>query len=669
MYDYTRAKQLSDLRGVIALPRTTIDQECLVIRVIVAEDEAPLRAAIADLIAGEDRFELIGAVADTDTAIELARREQPDVALLDVRMPGGGGARAAREIGVVSPKTQTIALSAYEDRSNVLEMLRSGAVSYCVKGTAPTEILDAIYRAVRGQSSLSNQLVADLVGDVARDVSERAQTDDVVRRNEARFRQLLESAPDAVVVVDAEDNIVLVNEQTVRMFGYTRQELLGRPIETLLPARFRDSQVALRDRFVADPGARPTTQRELAGLRKDGSEFPANMSLTANETIDGYGAAAFIHDLSERRASDAMLRKNAKHFEALLESAPDAVVIVDAIGHIFFANEQTEKLFGYDRSELLDRPIEVLIPERFHEHHLALRDSYLANPRPRPIGSGLDLAGRRKNGLEFAVDISLSAIETSDGRLVAAFVRDATERKAQALRERDIASRRAVLAHLVSAGEDERRRIAADIHDDSIQVVTAAGMRLQIMRRSLDDSEQLRLVDELGETIQLAISRLRHLVFELRPPALDHEGLGPALRMYLNVADEQTSTSYKLDDRLTSQPPEATRVILYRIAQEVLTNVRKHAGAANATVTLTEREGGYHVRVVDDGIGFAPEAATDRPGHLGIAAIRERAELAGGWLRVESAPSHGTTVEFWIAPGAEGEHSEVGQPRMTGVTM
>jgi PAS domain S-box-containing protein len=629
------------------------------IRVLVAEDEERLRAAISDLIADEEGLELAGAASDADEAIEQARLTQPDVAVLDVRMPAGGGQRAAEGIREVSPGTRSIALSAYEDRLNILEMLRLGAVGYIVKGVAPKELVEAIHRAARDQASLSAAIVSDLVGDVSRDVAERADAAEVVRRNEARFQRLLESAPDAVVIVEADGKILLVNEQTVRLYGYQRQELIGQPIKMLLPARFREEQAGHGGGYFSDPDTHPMELGpELTGLRKDGSELPVDLSLSTMETDDGQLTAAFIRDLSERRASDAMLRKDAKHFEALLESAPDAVVIVDVAGHIFFANEQTEKLFGYDRSELLDRPIEVLLPERFHKSHVTLRDEYLADPRPRPIGAGLDLAGRRKNGSEFPVDISLSGIETSEGRLAAAFVRDATERKAQADLERDIATRRAVLAHLVSAGEDERRRIAADIHDDSIQVMTAAGMRLQILRRSLQDPEQLQLLDELEQTVQLAISRLRHLLFELRPPALDHEGLGPALRMYLDVADEQTNTSYHLDDRLISQPSEATRVILYRIAQEVLTNVRKHAGADNATVILAERDGGYFVRVVDDGIGFAPESAGARPGHLGLAAIRERAELAGGWLRVESAPARGTAVEFWIAPGVAGGHSE-----------
>ncbi len=650
------------------MPRSTSGQERCPIRVMVAEDEEPLRTAIADLVARQGNLELVGTASEVDAAIEMARVLQPDVALVDMRMPGGGGARAAREICAVSPGTQPIALSAYDERSSVLEMLRSGAVGYIVKGSAPPEIIDAINRAVRDQSSLSTKVLADLVGDVSRDVAERAEADEVVRRNEARFRRLFEATPDGVVIVEANGKILLANEQTVQLFGYTRQELVGRSIEILLPPRLRESHARHRTAYFSDSRMRPMgSGLDLIGMRKDGSEFPVDISLSETETEEGYTATAFIRDLTERRASDAMLRKNAKHFEALLESAPDAVVIVDAGGKIFFANEQTENLFGYDRSELLDRPIEVLIPERFHEHHLVLRNDYLADPRPRPIGAGLELAGRRKNGIEFPVDISLSGIETSDGRLVAAFVRDATDRKARADLERSIASRRAVLTHLVSAGEDERRRIAADIHDDSIQVVTAAGIRLQILREALDDPSQLLLLDQLAESLQHSISRLRHLLFELRPPALDHEGLGPALQMYLDVADEQTSTVYYLDDRLTSQPAESMRVIVYRIAQEVLTNVRNHAGAGSATVTLTEGEGGFAIRVVDDGVGFVPEDAVSRPGHLGIAAIRERAELAGGWLRVESAPGRGTMVEFWIPSGFDERRSGTGAPAPAGV--
>jgi len=635
--DVTRARAQGAERGVS-------------LRVAVAEDEEPLRAALADLIAGEDGLELVGTAHDADSAIELARALQPDVVLLDVRMPGGGGARATEGIRAVSPRTRTVALSAYEDGSNVLAMLRGGAVGYLTKGVSPTEILEAIHRAGRDQASLSAEAVSLVVGALPRDRAGRAGGDELLGGGEARFRRLLESTPDGVVMVEADGRILLANPQALRMFGYTAQELLGQPIEVLLPIRLRARHRGNRSDHFAGFRTRPMgSGLELAGLRKDGSEFPVDVSLSPMESDDGHVATAFIRDMSERRASEAMLRKNEKHFEALLESAPDAVVIVGAAGRISFVNAQAERLFGYHRSELVDRPIELLVPERFHEHHRALVERYLASPRPRSIGAGLELVGRRRNGTEFPVDISLSGIETSDGRLAAAFVRDASARNTHDVHERDVAAKRAILSHLVSAGEEDRRRIADDIHDDSIQVMTAAGLRLQILRRSLAGPAQLALLDELEQTIQLSISRLRHLLFELRPPVLDHEGLGPALSMYLDVAGDETSTSYHLEDRLTSQPSQAVRLILYRIAQEVLGNVRKHAGADNATVTLATREEGCYVRVVDDGIGFVSEVTAPGPGQLGLAAMRERAELAGGWLRVASEPGSGTTVEFWIA--------------------
>jgi PAS domain S-box-containing protein len=618
------------------------------IRVLVAEDEHPLHDALCDLVGAEPGLELAGSAMDAEEAIEKAQSLQPDVALLDVRMPGGGGPRAVREIGEVSPATRSVALSAYEDRSNVLQMLRAGAIGYVVKGDPAEEILDAIRRAARGQASFAAGVVAEVVSEVGRDIAERDEAVEAQRQSESRFRSLLESAPDAIAIVDREGRIVIVNAQTELLFGYRREELLGRPVEMLLPRRFRAGHTRDRRGYFADPSTRPMgAGLELCGLRKDGTEFPVDVSLSAIETDEGRLAAAFIRDVTDRRSVELARRRSQKRFEALLESAPDAVVIIGAGGEIVLVNEQTENLFGYGREELLGEPVEILMPERFRGRHLRHRTAYLADPRTRPMGIDLDLAGRRKDGTEFPVDISLSGIETEEGRLAAAFVRDVTEQRARADLERDVSARRAVLAHLVSAEEEERRRIAADIHDDSIQVMTAAGMRLQIFRRELRDPIQLERLAELERTVQLAIARLRHLLFALHPPALDHEGVSAALRLHLDEAAARSKTSYRLVDRLTVQPPDATRVTVYRIARELLVNVEKHAHAENATVTLAELDGGYLVNVADDGVGFSFEHEP-LPGHLGLEAVRQRTELAGGWLRIESMPGEGTTVDFWI---------------------
>jgi signal transduction histidine kinase len=209
--------------------------------------------------------------------------------------------------------------------------------------------------------------------------------------------------------------------------------------------------------------------------------------------------------------------------------------------------------------------------------------------------------------------------------------------------------RRRLVIHLTQAQEQERGRIASDIHDDSIQAMTAVGIRLETLRRRLTDPEQLRVLEELEETVVLSIARLRHLLFELRPPVLDREGLAPALRVYLDELSKETRLWYEIDNQLTVEPPPETRRILYRITQEALTNVRKHAHARRVIVSLHEEERGFRVRVRDDGQGFVMKDPEEQaPGHLGFTAMRERAEIAGGWWRVASAPQAGTTVEFWV---------------------
>jgi len=209
--------------------------------------------------------------------------------------------------------------------------------------------------------------------------------------------------------------------------------------------------------------------------------------------------------------------------------------------------------------------------------------------------------------------------------------------------------RRRLLARLVHAEEDERKRIAGDIHDDPIQKIVATSMRLQLMRHQLSDPEQLEVLDKLLSTVRSSIESLRHLIFELRPHALDQDGLGPALQDYLESIE--ADFEFKLEQRIEKEPPAELRVLLYRVAQEAITNIRKHARAERVHVLLTEQDGGFLVRIADDGVGFTmPETLQSARGHLGVSAMRERAEMAGGWCQLTSLPGDGTTVEFWV-PG------------------
>jgi signal transduction histidine kinase len=298
------------------------------------------------------------------------------------------------------------------------------------------------------------------------------------------------------------------------------------------------------------------------------------------------------------------------------------------------------------------------VPKALRPGHGAHRAKYFRDPQVRPMGQGLELLGRRRDGTEFPVDISLSPMSTDDGLLVIGAVRDITDRKVAEKRlaqTQETAERRRLMAHLVQAQEEERRKIAADIHDDSIQAMTAASLRLQQLRKHMTTEPQQELLARLDEAVRESITRLRRLMFDLRPPTLDRTGLGPALRELLERVRAETDIEYTLDDRLATEPSSDVRIELYRICQEALANIRKHSKATHVKIELQRVEHGCHVRVVDDGAGFDVTMRSGQPGHLGLVAMRERATIAGGWWTIESKPSGGTVVDFWLPDDREAE--------------
>ena len=346
----------------------------------------------------------------------------------------------------------------------------------------------------------------------------------------------------------------------------------------------------------------------------------------------------------ERERMRGALKESEATIRTLLETASQGILAVDEAGRIVLGNRMANELFGYGAGELIGRRLEDLLPERLRDRHVAHRGKFMASPRTRAMGEGMELRGRKKDGSEFPVEVSLSSVKSGRGPLAVAFVTDITVRKRaeDALRasEQEL---RALAAQLLTAQEDERRRIARDLHDEATQrlalfsieigkaarekAATAAEMRIQC--RKLQE-EAVRLGEE--------IRRLSH---GLHPTELEDLGLSAAIEELC----EEFGRAHGIRVTLEGEA-EASREVgacFYRVAQEALQNARRHGKATEVKVKLRQGEGRVELEVRDNGVGFSGGAGM-KPHGLGIVSMRERVRLVRGNLTIETGEGRGTTV-------------------------
>lgn len=329
---------------------------------------------------------------------------------------------------------------------------------------------------------------------------------------------------------------------------------------------------------------------------------------------------------------------------------PDAVLVVNSRGQIIRANAEAQVLFGFEDQEIDGRSVRTLFPGQ----PLSLSGGH--------SGQGgqacrfLELVGSRRGSIQFTALVSVMPARIGNVAVVIMNIRESSEspriesavsRGLEILLSEDM-HHQFLLRHLVRAREEERARIAADIHDDVIQMMSAANLRLQQLWLRVHEPVARQILGTLQDILGQTLSHLREIIYDLRPPGLEEGGLEAALWAYLEQMHSDTGIEYRLVDSLGSLVPDGRALLVYRTAREALANVRQHAWASTVRVELLEIEDGCLVRIADDGVGYDPADVEDRPGHLGMALIRERAELAGGWCRIESSPGSGTTVEFWI---------------------
>ncbi len=477
------------------------------------------------------------------------------------------------------------------------------------------------------------------------DVTDRRQAADAVVR---RLAAVVESSADAIFSKDLDGTIRTWNRGAERLYGYSRDEAVGRSIEMLVP----EDRVEEWTRVMATlTRGEHIEQIETEHVRKDGQHV--QVELTISPVRDGEGkvvsASVTGRDITDRKRAEEELRRSEERFRqmaeqardrearlaAILNTAADAIVTSDVHGAIQSVNAAAEQMFGYAAAEMIGQNVRMLVPAPFREEHDRYLAGYLQTGEKHSIGIGREVEGRRKDGSTFPVDLAVS--EVGHLKLFTGLLRDISRRKEL---EREV----------VEIASLEQRRIGQDLHDSVSQELTALNMLAGDLAETLrsDPSKGSQVVEKLVQGLQRSQQELRTVMRGLLPVSVDAEGLMAALADLANRTQQEGKAACVFDcpePVLVEDNLIATH--LYLIAQEAVHNAVKHARCQNIRIAM-ESDPRLVLRVQDDGSGIPDQPAENRRG-LGLRIMGNRAAIIRGTLTIEKALPTGTVVTCALA--------------------
>jgi PAS domain S-box-containing protein len=466
-----------------------------------------------------------------------------------------------------------------------------------------------------------------------------------------RFRPF-ETAPTAMLLVDGKGAILLTNERLDRVFGYEAGELWGRPVEVLTPPDVRDRHAELRDAFFEYPVTRQMgAARDLYGVSKDGRRIPVEIGLTTFDVDDKRLVLAFVLDLTERK-------KQEEKFRLVVDAAPNGILMVDVHGRIALVNGQVCAMFGYTQQELIEQPVEMLLPDRFRHKHQVYRGSFIQAPESRTMGAGRELFAKRKDGSEFPIEIGLTPVEVHDGRFIVSTLIDITERKRA---EEELRLKNVQLSRL----NDELTNFAYSVSHDLKAPLTAIEGLTRVGLEDLDANEVAEAKSNF-KRIGAEAQKLKRLIEDVlalarsdtdqeeRIPTRGSRLVGEVIESFRPLSESEgveMRTELPEDFVFSTQP---TRLRL--IVENLISNAIRYADPEKTErfveASLADLGTEAELRVRDNGVGIPAECHAQvfgmfRRFHpqraegsgLGLALVKKEVSRLGGVIDFESSPA------------------------------